>query len=250
MQFRPCIDLHNGKVKQIVGSSLSDADNSASVNFESDCSPSKFVQRYKEDNLRGGHVIKLGPGNDQAAEEALKAWPGGLQVGGGITADNARDYLDMGASHVIVTSCVFQAGDINRERLHKLVAAVGKERLVLDLSCKEKDGQYFIVTDRWQTFTETVISSATLQDLARYCDEFLVHAAAVEGLMQGPDLRLVALLAEGSPIPVTYAGGIASMEDIEAVRQAGKNRIHITIGSALDTFGGALSYREVVERCR
>ena len=250
MQFRPCIDLHHGKVKQIVGSSLSDADNSASVNFESDRSPAEFAIRYREDNLRGGHVIKLGPGNDEAAKEALQAWPGGLQVGGGINADNARDYLDMGASHVIVTSYVFQAGEINREHLDKLVTAVGKERLVLDLSCKEKDGEYYIVTDRWQTFTDTVISPETLHDLARYCDEFLVHAASVEGLMQGPDLKLVKLLAEGSPIPVTYAGGIATMDDIEAVRQAGDNKVHITIGSAMDTFGGSLSYREVVERCR
>ena len=249
MQFRPCIDLHNGKVKQIVGSSLSDADNSAAVNFESDRSPAEFAALYRKDNLTGGHVIKLGPGNETSAEEALAAWPEGLQIGGGITADNAGDYLAMGASHVIVTSYVFREGKIHRKNLQKLVDAVGRERLVLDLSCKERDGRYFIVTDRWQTFTETEVSQETLLELADSCAEFLVHAASVEGKMAGPDLKLVRLLAEHSPIPVTYAGGIATVEDIEAMRIAGKNRIHITIGSALDIFGGALSYEEVVKLC-
>ena len=250
MQFRPCIDLHNGKVKQIVGSSLSDSDNSATVNFESDRSPAEFASLYRKDNLQGGHVIKLGPGNDAAAEQALAVWPGGLQVGGGITADNAAGYLAMGASHVVVTSYVFREGKVHQDNLKKLVSAVGRERLVLDLSCKKKDGRYYIVTDRWQTFTETEVSRETLHELADSCAEFLVHAASVEGMMAGPDLQLVALLAEHSPIPVTYAGGIATIEDIEAVRTAGKNRIHITIGSALDIFGGSLNYEEVVERCK
>ena len=250
MQFRPCIDLHNGKVKQIVGSSLTDKDNSAQVNFESEHSASYFADLYRKDNLRGGHVIKLGPGNEIAAKDALSAWAGGLQIGGGVTAENAQGYLAMGASHVIVTSYVFRDGRIDFDNLHKLVAVTGKERLVLDLSCKARDGQYFIVTDRWQKFTNTVISAETLSELANYCDEFLVHAASVEGLMAGPDLELVKLLAEHSPIPVTYAGGIATMEDIEAVRKAGQNKVHITIGSALDIFGGSLSYKEVVDACR
>ncbi|MCW7554256.1 phosphoribosylformimino-5-aminoimidazole carboxamide ribotide isomerase [Endozoicomonas gorgoniicola] len=250
MQFRPCIDLHNGKVKQIVGSSLSDSDNSATVNFESDRSPAEFASLYRKDNLQGGHIIKLGPGNDAAAEQALAVWPGGLQVGGGITADNAAGYLAMGASHVVVTSYVFREGKVHQDNLKQLVSAVGRERLVLDLSCKKKDGRYYIVTDRWQTYTETEVSRETLHELADSCAEFLVHAASVEGMMAGPDLQLVALLAEHSPIPVTYAGGIATIEDIEAVRTAGKNRIHITIGSALDIFGGSLNYEEVVERCK
>ncbi|MGY0218890.1 phosphoribosylformimino-5-aminoimidazole carboxamide ribotide isomerase [Endozoicomonadaceae bacterium StTr2] len=249
MKFRPCIDLHNGKVKQIVGSSLSDEDNSAEVNFESDRSAADFAKLYCRDDLLGGHVIKLGPGNEQAAAEALAAWPQGLQIGGGITADNAAEYLALGASHVIVTSYVFRDGKVHRENLERLFAAVGKDRLVLDLSCKEKDGKYFIVTDRWQKFTDTQITAETLQELAAYCDEFLVHAASVEGLMAGPDLRLVKLLAEHSPLPVTYAGGIASLEDIEAVREAGQNQIDITIGSALDIFGGKLAYDEVVRCC-
>ena len=250
MQFRPCIDLHNGKVKQIVGSSLSDSDNSATVNFESERSPAEFASLYRKDNLQGGHVIKLGPGNDAAAEQALAVWPGGLQVGGGITADNAAGYLAMGASHVVVTSYVFREGKVHQDNLKQLVSAVGRERLVLDLSCKKKDGRYYIVTDRWQTFTETEVSRETLHELADSCAEFLVHAASVEGIMAGPDLQLVALLAEHSPIPVTYAGGIATIEDIEAVRTVGKSRIHITIGSALDIFGGSLNYEEVVECCK
>lgn len=250
MQFRPCIDLHNGKVKQIIGSSLSDKDNSASVNFESNRGPEEFVEQYRQNNLRGGHVIKLGPDNEHAAKKALGAWPGELQIGGGITADNASSYLAMGASHVIVTSYVFQAGVINREHLDNLVNAVGRERLVLDLSCKERDSRYCIVTDRWQTFTDTEISEDTLKELGSYCDEFLVHAASVEGLMAGPDLKLIELLAKYSPIPVTYAGGIATMDDIEAARTAGANKVHITIGSALTIFGGELDYDEVVKVCQ
>ena len=250
MQFRPCIDLHDGKVKQIVGSSLSDGDNSATVNFESDRSPADYAEMYRRDNLRGGHIIKLGPGNDQAADESLAAWPGGLQIGGGVTADNAAGFIAMGASHVIVTSYVFKDGRIHLDNLEKLVEAIGRERLVLDLSCKEKDGQYFIVTDRWQKFTDTVISPETLSLLAGYCDEFLVHAASVEGMMAGPDIELVKRLAEHSPIPVTYAGGISSISDIEAVREAGQNKVHITIGSALDIFGGDLAYKDVVSVCR
>ncbi|AMO55297.1 phosphoribosylformimino-5-aminoimidazole carboxamide ribotide isomerase [Endozoicomonas montiporae] len=250
MQFRPCIDLHNGKVKQIVGSSLTDSDNSASVNFESDQSPAEFAALYRRDSLLGGHVIKLGPGNESAAKEALAAWPGGLQIGGGITADNAADYLAMGASHVVVTSYVFRDGKVHHENLQKLVKAVGRERLVLDLSCKQKDGRYFIVTDRWQKFTETEVCPETLQQLAGSCDEILVHAASVEGMMAGPDLQLVALLAEHSPVPVTYAGGIASLDDLESIRKAGNNKVHITVGSALDIFGGTLEYRDVVEYCR
>ena len=250
MQFRPCIDLHQGKVKQIVGSTLKDQDNSAQVNFESDRSASDYAELYRQDNLRGGHIIKLGPDNDEAAQSALSAWPEGLQIGGGITAENAADYIAMGASHVIVTSYVFKDGNINFENLNRLASAVGKEKLVLDLSCKEKDGSYFIVTDRWQKFTETRVTEQTLLMLAEYCDEFLVHAASVEGKMQGPDLELVELLAEHSPIPVTYAGGITTMDDIESVRKRGQNKVHITIGSALDLFGGQLSYQKVVAYCQ
>ncbi len=250
MQFRPCIDLHQGRVKQIVGSSLTDSDNSAQTNFDSDKPSSYYAEMYRRDNLTGGHIIKLGPGNDDAAREALQSWPSGMQIGGGLTADNAETYIKMGASHVIVTSYVFKDGKINYENLKALVEAVGAKHIVLDLSCKERDGNYYIVTDRWQNFTETLVNEESLTELATYCDEFLVHAASVEGKMAGPDLRLVKLLAQYSPIPVTYAGGIATLEDIEAVRRDGQNKVHITIGSALDIFGGNLPYEEVVSLCK
>ncbi len=249
MEFRPCIDLHDGKVKQIVGATLTDTDNSATVNFESTHSPSYYSELYKRDNLRGGHIIKLGPGNDTAAQEALGAWTSGLQIGGGINADNAQSFIDAGASHIIVTSYVFKDGVINFENLNKLVEAVGKEHIVLDLSCKERDGEYYIVTDRWQNFTTTTLNEETLSELSSYCDEFLIHAASVEGKMGGADLKLVKLLAQYSPIPTTYAGGIATLEDIELVRDAGNGSIHITIGSALNIFGGKLPYASVVDLC-
>ncbi len=249
MEFRPCIDLHDGVVKQIVGSTLADSDNSADTNFSSSEPPAFYAKLYEGDALTGGHVIKLGPGNEDAAREALSTHPGGLQIGGGINAGNAQEWIDAGASHVIVTSFVFKDGKINYENLKALVDAVGQERVVLDLSCKERDGSYWIVTDRWQNFTDTPLNGETLRELAQYCDEFLVHAASVEGLMGGADLAVVKLLAAESPIPTTYAGGIATEADIAAVRDAGAGAVHITIGSALDIFGGALPYERVVALC-
>lgn len=245
--FRPCIDLHEGQVKQIVGGTLSDGGGGLRTNFVSDRSPAWFAELYRRDGLTGGHVIKLGPGNDAAAREALAAWPGGLQLGGGVTEANARDWLEAGASHVIVTSWIFRDGLIDRERLATLVRLVGRDRLVLDLSCRVRDGHYFVVTDRWQKFTNTVLSRETLTDLARNCAEFLVHAVDVEGLCRGIDLGLVASLAEWAPIPTTYAGGAASLRDLEQVAATGQGRIHLTIGSALDIFGGTgVRYEEAV----
>lgn len=245
--FRPCIDLHDGKVKQIVGGTLSDATAGLRTNFVSDRPPGWFAELYRCDGLTGGHVIKLGPGNDAAAREALAAWPGGLQLGGGVTDANARDWLEAGASHVIVTSWIFRDGIIDRDRLAKLVNVVGRNRLVLDLSCRVRDGQYLVVTDRWQKFTDTVLSQATLEDLARHCDEFLIHAVDVEGLCRGIDLNLVEKLAEWTPIPTTYAGGASSLRDLEQVESIGRGRIHLTIGSALDIFGGTgVRYEEAV----
>jgi phosphoribosylformimino-5-aminoimidazole carboxamide ribotide isomerase len=245
--FRPCIDLHEGQVKQIVGGTLSDAGGGLRTNFVSDRSPAWFAELYQRDGLTGGHVIKLGPGNDDAARAALAAWPGGLQIGGGITAENAADWLDAGASHVIVTSWVFRDGHIDRQRLAELVAAIGRQRLVLDLSCRVRDGRYLVVTDRWQKFTDTALSAESLADLARYCDEFLVHAVDVEGLCRGIDLNLVEKLAEWSPLPTTYAGGASSLHDLEQVEAIGRGRIHLTIGSALDIFGGTgVRYEEAV----
>jgi phosphoribosylformimino-5-aminoimidazole carboxamide ribotide isomerase len=245
--FRPCIDLHDGKVKQIVGGSLSDSGVQLKTNFVSERPASWFAELYRRDQLSGGHVIMLGPGNEAAAREALRAYPGGLHVGGGIQLSNAQSYLDEGASHVIVTSWVFREGRLDAGRLEALVKAVGKNRLVLDLSCRKRDGQYWIVTDRWQRFTELALNESVFQDLARSCAEFLVHAVDVEGLCQGVDLPLVERLSKWSPLPVTYAGGARSLEDLRSVTEVGQGRVDLTIGSALDIFGGkGLRYTDAV----
>ncbi len=243
-KFRPCIDLHDGKVKQIVGSSLSDSGAGLKTNFETDRSPAWFAELYKKDGITGGHVIMLGKGNEAAAKAALAAYPNGLQIGGGINAENAKEYLDAGASHVIVTSWIFPEGKLDRERLATLVSIVGKEHLVLDLSCKrtgvDADGKptWNIATNRWQTLIDIQITPATLRDLAESCDEFLIHAADVEGKQQGMDDELIRFLAENSPIPVTYAGGAKSLEDLEHCKEISNGKIDLTIGSALDLFGG------------
>ena len=243
-KFRPCIDLHEGRVKQIVGSSLSDSGAGLKTNFETDRSPAWFAELYKKDGIKGGHVIMLGKGNIEAAKAALTAYPGGLQVGGGITADNAREYIDAGASHVIVTSWIFPEGKLDRERLERLSKTVGKEHLVLDLSCKRvcfaDDGRprWKIATNRWQTLIDIEITAETLNDLSTYCDEFLIHAADVEGKQQGMDDELIMFLAKHSPIPCTYAGGARTLADLEHCKQISNGKIDLTIGSALDLFGG------------
>lgn len=248
MRFRPCIDLRNGKVVQIVGGSLKDNDDSTTeINFETDRSPADFARMYMEDKLFGGHVISLGPGNRQTSMSALKAYPGGLQMGGGIDLDNASDYLNIGASHVIVTSYVFSGGKIDNNHLLKIVEKVGKERLVLDLSCRIRENKFWIVTDRWQKFTDVQITQNTLEELSGYCDEFLVHGVDVEGKRQGIQEDLVELLGLYCPIPVTYAGGIRALSELDLIKELGKGRVDATIGSALDIFGGDLSYIEVVK---
>jgi len=245
--FRPCIDLHEGKVKQIVGGTLSDDPNTLRTNFVSERPAAWYAELYGRDGLKGGHVIMLGAGNEAAAQEALAAFPGGLQIGGGINLDNARNFLAAGASHVIVTSWVFQGRRVDWDRLTKLVEAIGKERLVLDLSCRRRGEDYLVVTDRWQTFTELAISRETLEKLAVYCAEFLVHAADMEGLCQGVDLELVEKLGQWSPLPTTYAGGARSLADLEEATRTGQGRIDLTIGSALDIFGGhGVRYADVV----
>ncbi|KAK1299117.1 hypothetical protein QJS10_CPB14g00063 [Acorus calamus] len=251
VRFRPCIDIHKGKVKQIVGSTLKDSDDGTSslvTNFESDMFPAEYANMYKEDGLTGGHVIMLGADelSRAAAIEALNAYPGGMQVGGGINSDNALSYIKEGASHVIVTSYVFNDGKMDLERLRHLVCMIGKSKLVLDLSCRKKNGKYAIVTDRWQRFSDVFVDEKTLAFLATYADEFLVHGVDVEGKRLGIDEELVALLGNWSPIPVTYAGGVTTMADLETVKEAGKGRVDVTVGSALDIFGGNLAYRDVV----
>ncbi len=245
MKLRPCIDIHNGKVKQIVGSSLRDGADPV-TNFVADQPPSYFAGIYRDDNLSGGHVIMLGRGNEPAAMNALHAFPGGLQVGGGITPANAQGFITAGASHVIVTSWVFSDGKLHWDRLEQISHAVGSDCLVLDLSCRKEGTEYVIVTDRWQRATDEVLSPKLFKRLSGYCDEFLVHAAHVEGKRSGIDGKLVALLSECSVRPVTYAGGVRSFDDLEEVAAAGNNQVDVTIGSALSLFGGAMDYHEVV----
>lgn len=236
--FRPCIDLHEGKVKQIVGGSLTDSGAGLRTNFVSERPAAWYAELYRRDGLRGGHVIQLGPGNEAEARAALGAYPGGLQLGGGVNLDNARAWLEAGASHVIVTSWVFREGRIDWERLRVLVNAIGRNRLVLDLSCRQRAGDYWVVTDRWQKFTDEKLGPELFQRLGGCCAEFLVHAADVEGLCRGIDTGLVVKLAAWSPLPVTYAGGAKSLADLEEVTRLGKGRVDLTIGSALDIFGG------------
>ena len=254
MRFRPCIDIHNGKVKQIVGSSLRDAGDAAQDNFVSEQSAADFARFYRQDGLAGGHVILLNPQSSDYYEatkaqalSALSAWPGGLMAGGGIREDNAADFLEAGASHVIVTSYVFRDGQIYEENLRKLQRAAGKERLVLDLSCRKREGTYYIVTDRWQKFTDVQVNPVTLRQLAGECAEFLIHAVDVEGKARGVEEELLELLGQFTEIPVTYAGGVGNFADLEKVKTLGRGHVDVTIGSALDLFGGQMAYREVLE---
>ena len=257
MKFRPCIDIHNGQVKQIVGGSLKDAGDQAHENFVATQDAAFFAKLYQKAGLRGGHIILLNPPSSEYYEatksqalQALRAYPSGMQIGGGINADNAMEYLNAGASHVIVTSYVFKDGKISYENLEKMVKSIGKEHLVLDLSCRKKDGDYYVVTDRWQKFTDMKLDLDALRELGSYCDEFLIHAVDVEGKAKGIETELVQLLAEYGEIPMTYAGGVGSFKDLDALRQYGKNYLDVTIGSALDLFGGTMEYEKVLAYMR
>lgn len=254
MEFRPCIDIHNGKVKQIVGSSLKDEGNQAIDNFVAQESAAYFAKLYRKNSLKGGHIILLNAAGSEYYEatknqamEALAAFPGGMQIGGGINPQNAGDFIKAGASHVIVTSYVFRDGVIKLDRLMEMVEAVGKDKLVLDLSCRRTEKGYVVVTDRWQTITDTVVDLALISKLSAYCDEFLIHAVDVEGKNSGIEQELVEMLSKWDGIPITYAGGVHSYEDIEILKKAGNNRINMTIGSALDLFGGKLSFDKIVK---
>ena len=256
LRFRPCIDIHNGKVKQIVGSTLRDAGDYAKENFVSENDAAYFAKLYKKHGLYGGHVIMLNPAGSEYYEatkaqaiSALKAYPQGLMAGGGINADNAQYFIDAGASHVVVTSYVFKDGRIDEDNLAKLVEAVGDARLVLDLSCKVIDGKYRVVTDRWQKVTDVIVDEKLFEKLGRSCDEFLVHAVDTEGKSAGIDDRLINILAL-SVKPVCYAGGISSIEDIIKLKEAGRGRVDFTVGSALDIFGGKLRLEDVIECTR
>ncbi len=254
MRFRPCIDIHNGKVKQIVGGSLSDEGNQAVTNFSSRLEADYYAKKYKNDDLRGGHIILLNPPGTEFYEvtkeqamKAINAYPNGLQIGGSITDENAMQYLEAGASHVIVTSYVFQGGEINWKNLKVISEKVGKNRLVIDLSCRKKGEDYMVVTNRWQTFTNVKVEASLLDELAKYCDEFLVHGVDVEGKSAGVEKGLVKLLADWSGIPITYAGGIGSSSDLEQFEKISNNKLDFTIGSALDLFGGDIPYQSLVK---
>lgn len=256
MEFRPCIDIHNGKVKQIVGGSLKDLGDQAQENFVSEQDAAFYAKMYQKNNLKGGHIILLNAADSpyyEATKEqafmALSAYPGGLQIGGGITAENAEEYLNAGASHVIVTSYVFREGRIDYDRLDRLVRAVGKEHLVLDVSCKRVGEQYLVVTDRWQKLTKEAVDRALLEKLSAYCDEFLIHAVDVEGKAQGIEQELVKTIGKHTGNPITYAGGVHSMEDLRLLKKLGQNRMNVTIGSALDLFGGSMKWEEVLSIC-
>ena len=256
MDFRPCIDIHDGKVRQIVGGSLKDSVG-AKVNFETDKDGVFYANLYKDNGLKGGHIILLNPVGTEMYEAdkklalgALNAYRGGLQIGGGISADNAKEFIEAGASHVIVTSYVFKDGRVNYENLDLLEKAVGKEHIVLDLSCRKKDGKYYIVTDRWQKFTDVILNTDTLNELLNYCDEFLIHAVVVEGKCNGIEEEVAILLGNWGKCTITYAGGVSSYEDIEKLKKLSNNKLNVTIGSALDLFGGLLEFKKVLEYCK
>ena len=260
MRFRPCIDIHDGKVKQIVGGSLKEdgVASDASENFVSDeYDAAWYADMYKQYGLSGGHIILLNKSGTPAyeadmyqAELALTTYPGGFQIGGGVDISNAEKMLNMGASHVIVTSYVFAGGQIHYDRLKSLVNLIGKERLVLDLSCRRKDDNYYVVTDRWQSFTDVVLNKENISDITKYCDELLIHAVDVEGRQQGIEENVARLLGSIENIKVTYAGGISSYEDIELLNSLGNGKIDFTIGSSLDIFGGKLNFGNIAQKYR
>jgi phosphoribosylformimino-5-aminoimidazole carboxamide ribotide isomerase len=257
MEFRPCIDIHNGRVKQIVGSSLRDENDAARENFVAVQDAAFFAGLYRKYQIKNGHIILLNPADSpyydetkKQALQALQAYPGGLQVGGGITPDNADEFLDAGASHVIVTSYVFKDGQIRFDKLKKLVQKVGRERLVLDLSARKRNDGYYIVTDRWQKYTDVELTEETFDTLSAYCDEFLIHAVDVEGKANGIEETLAAMLGNWGKLPVTYAGGVHDFEDLRKLKELGRGRVHVTIGSALDLFGGNMEFQKVLEFIR
>lgn len=233
-------------MKQIIGGTLNDE--GATENFVSEKSPSWYAEKFKSDNLRGGHVIQLGPGNIEAAREALAAWRGGLQIGGGINASNASQWLEAGASHVIVTSYLFdEKGRFLKNHLDELVDTIGKDRIIIDLSCRQIGEGWKVAMNRWQTITDLDLNLDLISDLADSCDEFLIHAADVEGMCGGVDEALVQLLGQWEGCPITYAGGVRGMDDLKLIHQASNGRLDATVGSALDLFGGdGVTYDELL----
>lgn len=256
MEFRPCIDIHDGKVKQIVGGSLDD-NKGAAENFVSTQDARFYAEFYRSKGITGGHVILLNKSGTEEYEltkkqalEALGYYKNGLQVGGGITSENAKEFIDAGASHVIVTSYVFRDGMIDYSRLEELVSMIGADKLVLDLSCRKKDGKYYVVTDRWQKFTDLELNIDTLRSLEKYSAEYLIHAVDVEGKASGVDQELIDILGSYEGITVTYAGGVHNFEDLDIIKKHGRGKVNVTIGSALDLFGGCMDFDKVIEECK
>lgn len=246
-RFVGCIDIHDGRVKQIVGSTLSDDGAALRTNFVAKHDAAYYARLYKKYNVLHSHVIKLGPNCDEAAISALQEWPDHLQIGGGITAENAQLWLAKGASKVIVTSYLFPGGTLDKERLRALSTATGRERLVIDLSCRRVQDGWVVAMDRWQRLTEFALSKENLEYLAQFCSEFLVHAADVEGLCQGVDDDLIRFLTEFSPLPVVYAGGARSVVDLMHVNKISYGSVDLTYGSSLDIFGGSVRFLDLVE---
>jgi phosphoribosylformimino-5-aminoimidazole carboxamide ribotide isomerase len=247
-KFRPCIDLHQGRVKQIVGKSLTEDKTELKTNFVSDQSAADFAKLYAKDRLKGGHLIMLGPGNETVAIEAMQAFSNGLQVGGGISQDNASEWIKHGASHVIVTSCLFnKKGQFKLSRLKELVERIGKDKIVIDLSCKRRENDWLVMKDNWQTETDLLLNDAVLEMLSSYCDEFLIHATDLEGKCSGIDVDLIKFLGNYSPLASTYAGGVTSLEDLNFIKSISSGKVDVTIGSGLDLFGGTMvKYKDCV----
>ncbi|KAL8805481.1 MAG: hypothetical protein Q9182_001936 [Xanthomendoza sp. 2 TL-2023] len=249
-KFRPCIDLHSGQVKQIVGGTLSDSSSELKTNHISTLPASHFGSLYKKHELHGAHVIMLGPSNEVAAQEALGAWPGNLQLGGGITAGNAREWIERGAEKVIVTSYLFPRAQFSLDHLEAVLAALSKDagKLVIDLSCRRTGGKWMVAMNKWQTLTNMEVNQESIRLLEPYCSEFLIHAADNEGLQSGIDEELIIKLGDWCTKPVTYAGGARYLEDLDLVKKLSRGKVDLTIGSALDVFGGSsVKFEECVK---
>ena len=246
MKFRPCIDLHEGKVKQIVGKTLTaDAVDKPETNFISDHSAVYFADMFYRDGLTGGHVIMLGPNNEQAATEALQAFPNAFHIGGGVSLENAQFWLEKGAKAVIISSRLFNGTDFSMESLQAFTDLIGKDKIILDLSCRLVEGRFRAMTNKWNTVTNLIVDEKKIDELSTHCAEFLIHAVEIEGTGSGPDWELLNMLARCESSIITYAGGISSLNDLAAMQKLDAQHIDFTIGSALNIYGGHLSYATV-----
>ncbi len=236
-------------MKQIVGGTLRDSGAGPKENFVSEKSAEWYAELYREGGLTGGHVIQLGAGNRDAAREALSAWPNGMQIGGGINIRNAVEWLEAGASQIIITSSLFDSdGRFLEKNLRELAAEVGRENIVVDLSCRRTKTGWTVAMNRWQTLTNIDVTHPTLETLAEWTSEYLIHAADVEGLCNGIDAELVEELGGWAGVPMTYAGGVSGMDDVLLVADRSGGNVDVTVGSALDIFGGSgVSYESLLE---